>query len=59
VVVKVCGLKGRVKAEFGDCYGWVGVVAWLRYADWSLDHVFAFQAAAVDAAGECAGAVPR
>ena len=61
VVVEVGGLEGRVEPDLGDSYGRIGVTfyGYRRMTNWSLNHMFALQAAAVDTAGEGAGAVPR
>lgn len=53
-------MEGGVEAELGDGHGGIDVA----FSGWSVSarpgyHVFAFETAAVDAAGEGAGAVPR
>lgn len=57
VVVQVGRLEWRVETDLGHGHGEILAFAHWCVA-WAGDHVFAFQTAAVDAAGKCAGAVP-
>ena len=57
LVREVARLEGGVEAELGDGDGGIWVV-WVWDGVGSRYHVFAFEAAAVDARRECAGSVP-
>ncbi len=60
MVVEVGGLERRVEAELGDGHGGIDIA----FSGWCVsgrpgNHMLAFEAASVDAAGEGAGAIPR
>lgn len=59
--VKVGGLERRVEPDLGHGHGWIGLLVSLYWelASRPWNHVLAFQTAAIDAAGEGAGTIPR